>query len=90
MYPGLEILAETMVAKAKVAPQFLLSPSTAVYRGITIGVLFPRDVSGAFSGDVFEWKRLPPGPPCLIQNNHLGVRLCQVTLKFGAPCPRVR
>lgn len=33
-----------MVAEAKIATQFLLSPSTAVYRGITIGVLFPRDV----------------------------------------------
>lgn len=33
-----------MVAEAKVATQFLLSPSTAVYRDITIRVLFPRDV----------------------------------------------
>ena len=44
LYPGLEILAETTVAEAKVTTQFPLSPSTTVYSDIIIGVLCPRDV----------------------------------------------
>lgn len=46
---------------------------------------------GTFSGDVFQSRNgCLPRPACLIKNNHPGARLCQVTLKFGAPCPRVR
>ena len=79
-----------MIEEAKVTIQFLLSPSPV--RGIIIGVLcYPEMCFGTFSGDVFQNRNgCLPGPACLIQNNQPDARLCQVTLKYGAPCPRGR
>lgn len=62
------------------------------FRDIIIRVsCCPEMCLGTFSGDVFQSRNgCLPRPACLIKNNHPGARLCQVTLKFGAPCPRVR
>jgi hypothetical protein len=82
--PGLE-----MIAEAKITTQFHLPQ---LLSGIIIGVLcYPEMCFGSFSGDVFQSRNGSlHRPACLIENNHPGVRLCQVTLKFGVPYPRVR